>query len=379
MELNDPDRANPLTVTLDELELNLEGLYQGGASGNVEITGSALNPIIGGDVQLAQGEVNLSQAEEAPTPALSDTGVTSSSAMTKQIAPAVGNAEDGTVPKFNNLRLTLGEGIEITRPPILNIQATGTLTINGSRSDLRPDGTIRLLSGGINLFTTEFDLDRDHEHTATFSPNQGLDPTLDIRLVSTVSEVTQSRVPDSPLSAEINQPLSTDLGAVDTVRVQARVQGPASEIADNLELTSNPSRSETEIVALLGGGFIQTLGRGGSEGTLGLANFAGSALLDNFQGTFTNIGNTLGLSELRLYPTVITSEEDRSSSSTLGLAVEAGVDISSNVFVSAIRVLTADQATQFGLNYRVNDQLRLRSSTDLSGDTRAFVEYENRF
>ncbi len=126
------------------------------------------------------------------------------------------------------------------------------------------------------------------------------------------------------MSAEINQPLSTDLGAVDTVRVQARVQGPASELADNLELTSNPSRSETEIVALLGGGFIQTLGRGGSEGTLGLANFAGSALLDNFQGTFTNIGNTLGLSELRLYPTVITSEEDRSSSSTLGLAVESG-------------------------------------------------------
>lgn len=376
---NDPDQANPLSVTVDDLDLNLEGLYQGGASGNLEITGSALNPIIGGEVRLAQGEVNLSQAGAAPIPASSDTDATSSSATTKQIAPAVGNAEVGTVPEFNNLRLTLGKGIEITRPPILNIQATGTLTINGSRSDLRPDGTIRLVSGGINLFTTEFDLEREYEHTATFSPNQGLDPTLDIRLVSTVSEVTQSRVPDSPLSAEINQPLSTDLGAVDTVSVQARVQGPASQLADNLQLTSNPSRSETEIVGLLGGGFVQTLGRGGGDATLGLANFAGSALLDNFQGTFTNIGNTLGLSELRLYPTIITSESERSSSSTLGLAAEAGVDISSNIFVSVIRVLTADQPTQFGLSYRVNDQLRLRTSTDLSSDTRTLVEYENRF
>jgi len=35
---------------------------------------------------------------------------------------------DGTVPELNNLRLTLGEGIQITRPPVLNFQATGSLT-----------------------------------------------------------------------------------------------------------------------------------------------------------------------------------------------------------------------------------------------------------
>jgi len=70
--------------------------------------------------------------------------------------------------------------------------------------------------------------------------------------------VTQRRVPDSPLSSEINQPLSTELGQ--TVRVQATVTGPASQLFDNLQLTSNPSRSESEIIALLGGGFVNTLG-----------------------------------------------------------------------------------------------------------------------
>jgi len=73
-----------------------------------------------------------------------------------------------------------------------------------------------------------------------------------------VPEVTQRRVPDSPLSSEINQPLSTELGGLQTVRVQATVTGPCSQLFDNLQLTSNPSRSESEIIALLGGGFKYT-------------------------------------------------------------------------------------------------------------------------
>jgi translocation and assembly module TamB len=378
LEPNDPDQANPLTVNLDKLALNLKDLYKGGVNGNVEITGSALSPIIGGEVRLNHGEVILSQAgAAAPTAEQGEQGEPLTLSPSASPVPFGGNAGGGVVPEFNNLRLILGDDIEITRSPILNIQATGTLTINGNRNDLRPDGTIRLLGGGIDLFTTEFELVDDYEQTATFKPNQGLDPTLNIRLVAKVPEVTQSRVPDSPFSAEINQPLSTELGAVDTVRVQAKIQGPASQLSDNLELTSNPSRSETEIIALIGGGFVQTLGRGGGSSSQGLINFAGSALLDNFQGTFSKIGNSLGLSELRLYPTDVSSEQSRGS--TLGLAAEAGLDVFGNVSFSVIRVLTADQPTQFGLNYRVNDSLRLRTSTDLTDDSRAIVEYENRF
>lgn len=145
-----------------------------------------------------------------------------------------------------------------------------------------------------------------------------------------------------------------------------------------MELTSDPSRSQSEIIALIGGSFVNTLGSGDTG--LGLANLAGSALLGNFQGTFSNVANSLGLSELRLFPTVITSENNASSSSTLGLAAEAGVDISRNISASVLKVLTAaDQPAQLGVNYRVNDNVRLRTSTDFSGDTQAVVEYEDRF
>jgi translocation and assembly module TamB len=126
---------------------------------------------------------------------------------------------------------------------------------------------------------------------------------------------------------------------------------------------------------LIGGGFVDTLGRGDSA--LGIANLASSALLGNFQGTITNIGNRIGLSELRIFPTLTTDE--RSRDSTLGLAAEAGIDISRDIYFSVLRVLTATQPTRFGVVYRLNDRVRVRTSTDLSGDTSAVVEYENRF
>ena len=61
--------TNPLTVSLDDLTLNLPGLYQGGVSGNVAITGTALAPEIGGEIQLMDGQIFIAQAELAASPA----------------------------------------------------------------------------------------------------------------------------------------------------------------------------------------------------------------------------------------------------------------------------------------------------------------------
>jgi translocation and assembly module TamB len=46
---------------LNKLALNVKDLYQGGANGNVVISGAALNPVIGGNVELANGKVLLTQ------------------------------------------------------------------------------------------------------------------------------------------------------------------------------------------------------------------------------------------------------------------------------------------------------------------------------
>ncbi|MBD2357194.1 translocation/assembly module TamB domain-containing protein [Tolypothrix sp. FACHB-123] len=356
---------NPLRVNLNQLALNLKGLYQGNANGNVLITGSALNPILGGKVELFNGQVLLAESTNTNRPEDSD-GNLSFIKADKQ------NKEDARIAttRFNNLELSLGRNVKITRPPILNFQATGTLIVNGSLNQPIPDGKIKLEKGGVNLFTTQFNLARGYEHTATFRKDQPRDPNLDIRLFA--------KVLDGNLTGDISKLNTTGLSTLETIRVEARVQGPASKLNESLQLTSTPSRGETELVALLGGGFVDTQGRGDS--TLGLINIAGSAVFNNFQGAFNQIGSAFGLSEFRLFPTVISDNpEAGKTNSTLELAMEAGVDISSKFSISGIKILTANDPLQWGINYRINDTVRLRGSTNLDDDSRVVVEYDRRF
>ncbi|WP_071190466.1 translocation/assembly module TamB domain-containing protein [Trichormus sp. NMC-1] len=357
---------NPLTVNLEQLTLNLKGLYQGGASGNLQITGSVLEPGIGGNIQLSNGQVLLTEFSS------SDTSKTSSNASNSTVNQQNITSAGSGITKLNDLAIKLGKNIQIARPPVFNFLASGDLIVNGSLSDPIPEGTIKLTKGGVNLFTTQFNLARNYQHTATFrsSSTKPRDPDLDIQLFAKILDVIQS--------SDINRQSSTGLAALETVRVEATVKGPASQLNDNLELKSSPTRSETEIVTLLGGGFVDTQGRGDS--TLGLINIAGSAVFNNFQSTFNQIGDAFGLSELRLFPTIISDKpEAGKSSSSLELALEAGVDISSKFSFSSIKILTASDPFQWGVNYRINDEIRLRASTNLTDDSRAVIEFERRF
>ncbi|MEG4915941.1 translocation/assembly module TamB domain-containing protein [Microcoleus sp. B7-D4] len=386
----DVDADNPLAVNLDKLAVNLRGLYSGGVVGQVQARGTARRPQLSGNIELYNGEVFLrspggGRTELASSSSASDSDSTSSASPATEVSDspsAATSPSPSPSPSFevglNDLRLNLGRGIRVTSAPILSFQATGGLTVNGTLDDLRPEGTIRLTSGSVNLFTTQFRLDRGYAQTATFIPTQGLDPTLDVRLATSVQEVTRFRTPGASVASEIaDEP--TSFGNVRSVRVQALVQGRASQLAESLELRSSPSRSETEIVALLGGSFVQTLGQGDS--TLAIANLAGAGLLNNLQSAITN---ATGLSEFRLFPTRIRGNEAQTASSSsgagsLGLGLEVGFDITRNISASIIRVLSANQPTEFTVRYRLSDKLLLRSSSNFQGDNRVTAEYELRF
>jgi len=377
---DDRDRANPLTVVLDKLSVNLKGLYRGAANGQVIVGGTALQPQLGGTIDLSNGQVFLSTSGAKSKGSLASTNDGKKDGQTDKL-PSVNSGFDGVESNsfevgFNNLKLNLGKNVEVTNPPILSFKATGGLNVNGTLNDLRPQGVIKLTSGAVNLFTTQFRLDRGYPQTATFIPSQQLDPTLDVRLVTSVPEVTRFVTPTSALSSEIaDNPSGINSGSVRRIRIQAVAKGRASQLAENIELTSSPSRSETELVALLGGSFVQTLGAGDS--TLAIANLAGAGLFSNFQSAVTN---ATGVTEFRLFPTRIRKEEGRASASaTLGLGLEVGQDLTHNLSASVIRVLAPNQPTEFTLRYRLNDRVLLRGSTNLQGDNRATVEYEVKF
>jgi translocation and assembly module TamB len=253
---------------------------------------------------------------------------------------------------------------------VFKFQASGDITVNGSLDEPIPEGTIKLTKGAVNLFTTQLNLAKGYPQTATFSPRQPRDPDLNIRLFAKVLDITQN--------SDLSRQGSLGLAGLETVRVEASINGLASQINDNLQLKSNPSRSETQIVTLLGGGFVDNQGRGDS--TLGLINIAGSAVFSNFQGAFNEIGDAFGLSELRIFPTILSERPEAGrNNSSLELALEAGIDISAKFSISTIKILTANDPLKWGVNYRINNQFRVRSSTNLTDDSRAVIEFERKF
>ncbi|MCU0538037.1 MAG: translocation/assembly module TamB [Hydrococcus sp. Prado102] len=347
-------QKNPLTVTLDNLALNLKGLYQGGVQGQVKIAGSAFEPDIGGRLALANGRVLLGEGNGTESELNGGLGLSST--------------------EFNNLQITLGENIQLVRPPILNFLATGSLTLNGNLYQPRPQGKITLKNGQVNLFASQLRLDTGEENTAQFSPKRGLDPYLKLQLRTSATETTRDAVRTNASSSEIADPLTANLDSLQTVRIRARIEGYASQLTNSIELTSIPPRSQREIVTLLGGGFVNTLGRG--DTTLGLANLAGSAVFGSIQG---EISDRLGLSEFRIFSTPLIDDRDRTSNNGIGIAAEAGIDITKDVSFSVLKILNTDRLPQFGLDYRINNNTVIRGSSNFSDDSRVTIEYEQRF
>lgn len=359
IDLSDPGEEAPLTLGLQNVALELEDLYDGSVNGQVVLRGTALAPVVGGDIVLQDGQIFI--PDTAQTPGTADA-----------VVPAA--FEPGLVspPELEDLRIVLGDRLRVTSP-LLNFLINGELFISGTPDDLRPDGTVFIQSGQVNLFTTQFFLDRDYENVAEFSAERGFDPYLDVRLIASVPEVTRAPIAQvSPLTtSEIAETPAWEYGALQTIRVEASVMGLASQIYNNLELTSTPRRTESELVALLGGNFANTLGGGGA---LALANIAGATLLTGLQNL---ISDATGITDFRLFPTNVLSENERTS--TLALGAEVGFDITRDLSVSILQLLTVEEPTRFNVRYRINDEFTVRGSTNTRGDGQAVLEFETRF
>ena len=373
--LDDTGSKNPLAIDFDNITVKLPKLYDGSLKGRLRIFGKATEPVITGGITLFDGTILLADEDES-----SKAEEVTTSAQISAIKK--GETEEGiaAVTQYRNLKLKLGEDIQISQPPIFTFASTGDLNINGTFLQPSPDGVITLKRGQVNLFTTQLNLSRDYQNTARFSSNNVLDPFLDIVLTGSAIETTDRiSVPSEILPTE--RPDADNLGTLETVRVEAKVKGLASQITNRIELTSSPSRSQAEIVALLGGGFVETLANNTS--TFGLASLAGSALFGSLNSEFNN---AFPIGELRLFPTQILGDEDSTDDTTSdGIAGEIAFDLFNNFSFSVLKILNIDDIpAQYGFRYRLNKNFVLRGSTnfrnnDDDDNSRLSIEFESRF
>ncbi|MCC0178583.1 translocation/assembly module TamB domain-containing protein [Waterburya agarophytonicola K14] len=385
--LNKPGSPNPLTIDFNKIAVDVPKLYDGGLKGRIRILGKATEPIITGNITLFDGTILLvDESDPNSNPEKNITTGSKISAIKRR------NTEESiaAITQYKNLQLKLGEDIQISQPPIFTFLATGDLGINGTFLQPSPSGTITLQRGQVNLFTTQLNLSRDYKNTARFSSNNILDPFLDVLLVGSAIETTGSRnIPSEASPTE--KPDADSLGTLETVRIEAKVKGLASQITNKIELTSSPPRSQAEIVALLGGGFVETLANNTS--TLGLASLAGSALFGSLNSEFNN---AFPIGEVRLFPTQIIGDEDNpDDGNSDGIAGEIAFNLFNNFSFSVLRILNInDIPTQYGFRYRLNKYFVLRGSSDFKsirsdrelkesnedqGNTRVLIEFESRF
>ena len=367
----EPESAEnqPLTVDLNQIALDLKGQYDGQVDGQVLVGGSILQGTrLSGEILLSEGEILLPEGESA--------------------ASSGGGGGASAPVSFQDLTLTLGQNLRIVQGNLLSFVAEGQLVLNGGLDNLSPAGEIQLKSGRVNLYTTLFRL-IGGENTAEFKPNRGLDPELDVTLQASVQDSgqegaivqTTTEFPPNEVNNSQIDFLGINEGGAQTIRVRARVEGPASQLFDNLVLTSSPPRSENELISLIGGGFItaleSTVSAVSGEGT----NFSGLLAL---AGNFINdlVGSNFDTLSFRFFSATPTSAQTTGSNVEVG--GELGVDISNSLSFSILRVLTTTDSSVFNIRYRINDQFTLRAITDtdandFSEGSGFILEFENRF
>ncbi len=351
----------PLALNLSDVDVDLKGLYRGGVAGQLSVTGSAISPILGGGVNLQEGQVFLAAAAGG----LDDSGAE---------AP-VQTSGEGIPIEFDQLRVSLGDNVRILQPPVLSFTASGAIALNGSLDAPRPEGRVSFEKGRVNLFTSVFRIDQRQENYAQFTPLYGLDPYLNLYLRTTVTEIVSGRTTDLNEFADL--PLGS-LGSVESVRVRASIQGRASQLTANpgdaIALTSSPGRSQNEILALLSGGVAQSIQSGNAEGAL--VNLAGSTVFNQLQGF---VDDVLGSrASFRLFPLLSPTDSERGN--VLDLGAEFGYDVTDRLSVSLLQVVTnTNETPQLNLSYDLSDQLRVRSSVNFDGDAVGVVEYRIRF
>ncbi|MGC9503816.1 translocation/assembly module TamB domain-containing protein [Baaleninema sp.] len=324
-----PEAENPLTLQVDNGNLKLAGLYEGLLEGFVSVSGTALTPVVTGDIALSEGRVSI------------PTGGVVEGAIPVSAAQWTIQEESGpppVIPILDNFRVVLGEDFRIRNSlPQFNFRVSGDLTVNGAvdgnLDNLRPDGTISVDSGQIDLFSNLFFIAPGRSQTVTFVPERGLlDPLLDLQVSTLIYEEQRNplldrdrdgnEVPDTTVlpnrqSQQTLVSVSIDASAQEVL--EAVLSSEAADISavedsqllQTVQLTSVPDRSERELVSLLGGQVLTTIDqisklRGTEFFEFAFLRFVveptlTEVLLD-IDRTANRLGQTIGLDRLSVFP-----------------------------------------------------------------------------
>ena len=236
---------NPLTIDIPEGNISINQLYRGGVASNIQVTGAALKPIITGEFTLKDGRVFIPKTVTSDSDLAKAVSKITSSETEQATSSTPNNSENSQfsfAPTLNNFQVVI-DNIAAQQRPFYRFTASGNLLVNGTvdqPSNIKPEGTITLGQGWINYLSNEFLLSRSRENTIVFSPDKGvLNPYLDIKFQTVINEFDQRnlRILNAG-DSEIREPISETDGR-NSVTVFLTIDGETAAILPSLFTKSN--------------------------------------------------------------------------------------------------------------------------------------------
>lgn len=381
-----PDPATGIQISLESLPINYSGAVQAVLDGQILVTDAALSPTIGGAIGVSNGQVQANQllrdlgsldlptAEEIDEVSSYRLDYLGEAALDNPLEVDRPARPEGLLARVSlqDLEIIFGDQLNIIGTPLYNIDAVGEVTINGTLAALAPSGVIALESGWINLFSTQFRLDDSAPNTATFSPDNGLNPIVDVVMTARVQKTDTRPAPPSAggfLNADIASTPVESFGSVRYIEVQAVATGPATELGDNLLLTSDPPRPQGELLALVGNNVFSNIA---SASYLQAAEFLG---FGGLTGIGDRIADAVGLDSFSVFPA---TDPDADSAVGIGLGVAASASLGDRVDITFQEILNSSNPPRLGVDYRLSDQLEIQSSSNFE-NTDFKIEYRIEF
>ena len=355
-----------LNLALNELDFKYFDEVSSVVSGNMTLTNAVLEPVIGGEVLLQNSFARVGPQLIALAQFLYD--------PPSEFQTLIAALDDLPPAQVDDLRILLKPAV-VKYPPIFSFDLLGDLAVSGPTNQLAAEGGLDFTDGWVNTITAEFFLEPGRNNVALFLPENGLNPYLDL--------VLSARI---PLQRNYNiRPWETTVGlaeipdidplgsttAFDEIQIEARVAGPATNLFDNLQLTSNPPYAQNQLLGMVSGGYLSDLG--GGEPTLALGSNMLSAVSADTQDA---LGDALGLRRFRLTASTVLPTD---GGDTLGYGIGVSLGITENISATLVQVLNQSQPIQFNARYRIDDNWGIRGSTNFNDDNRVFLEYRVEF
>jgi autotransporter translocation and assembly factor TamB len=309
--------------------------YEAAVSGDVEVGGTMIAPVLTVKVDVERAVVRPAMMPGNPPPRPDPTITVVGGVV--EVAPAT---EAATPPLAE--ATTFDAAIHIARNtwvrrPDAEIELGGDLRVTKAPSGpVKVVGEIRLVRGWYAFRGRKFTLD---EGTITFTGANPPEPTLDVR------------------------------GSYRSPGYQITVQVGGTSAKPTLTLSSDPTLDQADILAvILFGKPAHELGRGESIGLQQQAlQLAAGYVMPELR---TSVMNALGVDTL---------EVEMPQGATGAGRVSAGRYVAEDVFVSLAQEIGATAAQVFGLEYALTPSISIKGSTSTRGDSAVDLFWRHRY